>query len=459
MDCTFVIFGATGDLASLKLIPAIYRIVASNSLDKFLIVGIGRKDVQIEEILSKAKKNVHNIDENVWSKLVASSVYFCFDFQNSQSYVNLDTQLNATEKEKGLSGNRVFYLATPSNYFETTTLLMSKSNLAQEVEGKWRRVVYEKPFGSSLKSAQLLNASIRKVFKESQIYRIDHYLGKELIGNLNFLRFSNRILEPLWNTEHISNVQIYLNEEVSVADRGGYYDESGAIKDVVQNHMLQILALTAMERPQTFDSEHIREEKAKVLAHSKITEVLNGQYKGYLQEKGVREHSKTETFSLLKLEVNTPRWTSVPFYLKTGKALQKKETSIYVEFKPTRDLSKQNEFNEPNYLVIRIQPDEGFSFEINSREPGSNNKHTQVEMDFCHHCLFAIKTQESYEKLLLDVVKGDQSIFVRDDEIENSWKIIDQMPESKEIYIYEKGSIGPLELKEFENKNNVKLRG
>ena len=373
-------------------------------------------------------------------------------------YLKLKKLVKVVTKKHRLSGNKLFYLATLPEHFDTITSYLDKSHLAK---GKgWSKMVYEKPFGNDLESAKKINKCIARVFKEEQVFRIDHYLGKELVGNLAMLRFTNRVMEPLWNKEHIESVQILLSEKIGIEGRGNFYDKYGALKDVVQNHMLQILALTAMEAPAKLTGEFMRNEKAKVLKKIKVHKVLRGQYQGYLQEKGVKSNSSAETFAALHLEVQNKRWQGVPFYLKTGKYLTRKDTSIHIKFKPVHCLLQENCPTDSNYLTVRIQPDEGFDLELFSKSPGTTTGVTPVKMDFCHSCLFKLKTPEAYQILLEDVIKGEQSLFVRNDEIEYSWKIIDKIEKKKgTVYTYKQGSKGPEELIKFAREHKMRWRG
>jgi len=448
---TFVILGATGDLTKRKLIPAIYHLVKNGKIGKFAIVGAARSNIQIKKILSESEKFIKNLDKKAWKKVIYFSYYHRVDFYQQEDYRQLKKFVEEIEKKHKLSGNRLFYLATMPQHFEIMTFNLAKIGLVK-TKG-WARCAYEKPFGEDLKSAKKINKSILKIFNESQIYRIDHYLGKELVGNISLVRFTNRILEPLWKNKHIESVQIILDEDMGVGNRGPYYDKYGAIKDVVQNHMMQLLALTAMEAPKKLVGEYIRNEKAKLLSKVKIKDLILGQYEDYKKEKGVSKKSKTETFAALKLEINNQRWKGVPFFLKTGKNLDKKQTLIIIKFKKVDCLlAKTCEFDS-NYIIIRIQPDEGISFEINQKIP-EKNEVIPIKVDFCHSCLFGPNTPRGYENLLEDIMKGDQSIFVRKDEIENSWRIIDEIKKRK-VYSYKKGSKGPEQLNIFNKKHNI----
>jgi len=382
-------------------------------------------------------------------------------------YAKLKNLIKDVEKKYKLS-NRLFYLATLPQHFKIITKYLGEQKIVEKHQDKkecedckhpWSRIVYEKPFGHNLKSAKEINKCIAKLFHEKQIYQIDHYLGKELVSNIALVRFTNRIFEPLWNSKHIDSVQIILKETLGVGTRGKFYDKHGAIKDVVQNHMLQILALVAMETPTKLEAKPIRDAKAKVLKKVKVKNTILGQYQGYKKAADINPKSTTETFATLKLCINNKRWKDVPFYLKTGKCLDKRETSIHIKFKPVQCLLSKNCPSDTNYLVIKIKPNEGIILELNAKTPGKAKEITPVEMEFCHSCLFGPNTPAAYEILLADVINGDQSTFVRSDEIEQSWKIIEQIPMDKlKVYPYKQGSTGPKEIKNLDKKRKINWR-
>lgn len=460
-QATFIILGATGDLSKRKLIPAFYKLIKDQKIDRFAIIGVSYSNTDIKSVLDSAKKFTKNIDEKIWNKLEKSSYFYQLDFYDSEKYTELKELIKKVETKHKLNSNKIFYLATMPEHFKIITKNLFDSKIVtkydhgkdcEECKHPWSRIVYEKPFGHNLKSAKEINKCIRKLFNEKQIYRIDHFLGKELVSNIALVRFTNRIFEPLWNNKHIESVQIIMSEKIGIEGRGDFYDKYGAIKDVVQNHLLQILSLVAMEQPKKLEAKYIRDAKAKVLKNLKFKNAVLGQYTGYLKEKDIDPNSKTETFATLKLEINNKRWKGVPFYLKTGKNLDKKETSIHIKFKMVKCLLTQGCPTDSNYLTIKISPSNGFYLELNSRDPKSSQI-IPVEMNFCHSCLFGPNTPEAYENLILDVIKGDQSAFVRSDEIEYSWKIIDKINKKKlELYKYTKGSKGPKEIKLLDNK-------
>ncbi|MEM4282628.1 MAG: glucose-6-phosphate dehydrogenase [Candidatus Woesearchaeota archaeon] len=440
-----VILGATGDLAKKKLVPAIYRLFVNKRVGDFALIGVGRRPLSTDKWLEASRPYIKNLEKKNWKTLKKISYYFRADFYESQRWAEFGAFIRAIEQKHKLSGNRIFHLATMPEHFEVIIEQLHKQGLAAQKAGNgWRRVVFEKPFGSDLASAKHINKTIRKVFDESQIYRIDHYLGKELVQNISVLRFTNQILEPLWNKENIDHIQIILSEDFGIEGRGAYYDRYGALKDVVQNHMLQLLCLTAMESPYRLTADSIRDEKMKILkAIRKINpkDVVLGQYRGYTREKGVKKNSKTETFVAAKLFVDSWRWSGLPFYFITGKKMKEKITSIYIQFKQAPCLLFEGIcLFVPNYLVIQIQPEEGFYIRLNAKVPGKMDI-TPIKLEFCHPCIFGPNTPEAYENLIADVVAGDQSVFLRDDEIELSWKIIDDLIAKKpKISIYNPGS-------------------
>jgi glucose-6-phosphate 1-dehydrogenase len=457
-DATIVIFGITGDLAKRKLLPAIYKL-AEKKCNKALIIGIARSDSTAEQILTQAKAFIPKVEDKTWEKLRSSFYYNQTDFNNPEDYIKMKEFIEDKESAHDMPGNRIYYFATPTDAFGTVAENLSKYGIIKKSGKTFSRIVFEKPFGHDLKSAGELNAHINKTFKEEEIYRIDHYLGKELVGNIALIRFTNKFLEPLWNSKNIEHVEIIMIEKMDIEERGKFYDKHGALKDVVQNHVLQLLALTAMEEPKMLTGEYIRAQKAKVLNKTKVTDFILGQYEGYKSEQGVDPKSDTETFAALRLEIDTPRWKGVPFYIKAGKSLDKKNISIHLKFKHTKCLLMTECPEDTNYFDISIQPDEGFSFELNTKIPGEKYRVTPVEMGFKQTNLFE-NTSEAYEILIEDICKGDQSMFVRNDEIEYSWKIIDTIAkeDNKKIYPYQKGSSGPDEFQKWSTKNHVRWR-
>lgn len=458
-ECVFVILGITGDLAKRKLIPAIYKLIARKKFCKLALVGVSFDQTTMKDILEQARPFISNIDKDVWAYLQERSHYFQMDFHDDLPYAQLREFLERVEKSCGLSPNRLFYLATMPQHFAVITKnlvshgIVHRHKAGKRVhDGSWSRIVYEKPFGDSLRSARLINKAVASVFDESQVFRIDHYLGKELVANIALARFTNRIFEPLWNNKHIDSVQVILSENFGIGTRGAFYDSCGALNDVVQNHILQIVSLIAMEAPKDFTAHYLRDAKAKVLSNVKVVSALLGQYAGYKQEKNVNPRSKTETFAAVKFLINNRRWQGVPFYVKTGKFLDSNQASIHIKFKMVKCLLDFCPMDS-NYLTIKIKPDEGFFLELNVKAPGIFDQVIPVNMNFSHSTQFGPNTPEAYEVLLTDVIKGDQFAFVRSDEIEWSWKIIERIKKLKcPVYEYEKGSSGPREAKLLDEK-------
>lgn len=444
----FVIFGATGDLTKRKLIPGIYNLLHHRGLGEFHIVGVARRDLTGENLINSAKKYIKKPSPRLISKLKKNTSYVQLDFK-SEEFDALKSKITELEK-KGFS-NKIFYLATGSNNFKVISDKLKRSKIVGG-EG-WSRVVFEKPFGSDLKSSNKLNQSIEKIFNEREIYRIDHYLGKELVGNISIVRFSNQFLEPIWNRKHVDNIQITLNEKIGIEERGPFYDTYGAIKDVVQNHMLQLLALTTMESPDSFTGNSIRDKKAEILKHVKVKDTIVGQYAGYKSEKGIKNDSKTETFASLVLEINNERWRGVPIYFRTGKFLDKKETKIVINLKKSVCLFEKTCPTTSNHVEIRIFPNEGIAFELNAKIPGKIES-IPVKVDFCHACTFGPDTPEGYENLFAEIIAGDQSNFIRVDELASSWKIVDKIRRGK-VHVYKKGGSGPKELEAFNKKHKI----
>jgi len=453
-QATVIIFGATGDLTKRKIIPALYRLLKNKQVSRLALIGVARKQPEISSILQEARQFVGKVNKSSWNKMKGSSYYYQLDFYNRENYQQLEKLLQNIEKKHRLSGNRLFYLATLPEHFDTITEHLAATGMAKESSDRWCRLVYEKPFGSDLASAKKINSCLSRVFKEEQVFRIDHYLGKELVGNISILRFANRVLEPLWNCQHVESIQVIMNEKIGIEGRGNFYDKYGALKDVIQNHVLQMMALTCMEAPKKLSGNYIREEKAKVLKAAQVEEVLLGQYEGYTNEPGVDKNSRTETFAALKLFIDSPRWKDVPIYLKSGKELTEKVTAIHIQFKKAACLLNICPTGA-NVLTIRVQPNEGFELSLFTKKPGQQEMTIPVKMDFCHSCITKQKSPEAYEVLLADVITGDQSLFVRNDEIEYAWRIIDSI-KRKEVHKYNKGSAGPAKLKEFEQKNKMK---
>ena len=342
-DVTFIILGATGNLTKKKLIPAIYHLIENKKIKKFAIIGVARNKTQTKTILNKSKKHIKNIKQKVWKELENNFHYLPLDFYQQEKFCSLDPFVKNIEKKNKLSGNRLFYLATLPQHFPVIAKTLKKCALTKKTKNNWVRAVFEKPFGHDLKSAKKINKTIKKIFKEKQIYRIDHYLGKELIQNIAITKFTNTFLEPLLNNRYVDHVQVILSENVGIEERGPFYDKYGVIRDVLQNHMMQMLSLSTMEKPKKFSGNYIRDEKVKILKTVKTTkELVVGQYIGYKKEKGIPKNSKTETFAATKLFVNNKRWKKVPFYLIAGKKMKNKITSVYFQFKKAQCLNINN---------------------------------------------------------------------------------------------------------------------
>lgn len=449
---TIVIFGVTGDLSRKKLFPALYKLAKDKVLDDLAIIGMSFNPVDIPTLHAELKKHIKSINEKTWEYMLSRFTHLQMDFSDPARYPVLKEIIEREEKKHQLCGNRLFYLATLPEHFESITRNMKQVGLAASGKG-WSRVVFEKPFGRDLATAKKLNQCIAEVFREEQVYRIDHYLGKELVQSISVLRFTNLVLEPLWSNAHIDHVQIILSEDFGVEKRGKFYDKYGAVRDVVQNHMLQLLALVAMEAPVHLTAQHIRDEKIKVLKAIQADGLVLGQYAGYQQEPGVDPGSSTETFAALKLAIANKRWKGVPFYLLTGKFLKEKKALIYIKFRDAPCLLFEGKCTfTSNELIIMIQPNEGFFLNVNTKVPGKMDI-APVKMDFCHSCVFGPNTPDAYENLLLDVIRGDQSVFIREDEVEESWKIVDGLLKKKHtVHQYAKGEI-PQAAKELIGKD------
>jgi glucose-6-phosphate 1-dehydrogenase len=457
--CVLVLFGVTGDLASKKLLPAIYDLANRGLLPPgFSLVGFARRDwadadfAQITHDAVKAHARTP-FREEVWQQLAEGIRFVPGEFHDDEAFDRLAQTVVELDAERGTGGNYAFYLSVPPNAFPLVVHQLKRSGLSsppEAVEGRrqpWRRVVIEKPFGHDLASAQELNAMLDAVFPPSAVFRIDHYLGKETVQNLLAMRFANTLFEPIWNRSYVDHVQITMSEDIGIGGRAGYYDGIGAARDVIQNHLLQLLALTAMEEPLSFAAESLRAEKEKVLAAVQIPEDIavgtaRGQYaagwqggipvRGYLEEDGIPADSVTETYAAIRLTIDNRRWAGVPFYLRTGKRLPTRMTEIAVLFQRAPhlpfDATDTQELGE-NALVIRVQPDEGVTLRFGSKVPGSAMEVRDVNMDFAYGESFTESSPEAYERLLLDVLIGDPPLFPRQEEVELSWQILDPIEE------------------------------
>lgn len=445
-----VMFGVTGDLARKKLLPAIYDLYNRGLLPpSFALVGFARRDWEDQDfgkiVYDAVRAGARTpFREDVWRNLSEGLRFVPGSFDDPDAFTELANTVNQLDEERGTGGNIAFYLSIPPGSFSTVCEQLDASGLTDQKEGSWRRVVIEKPFGHDLASARALSGVLERVFPPDSIFRIDHYLGKETVQNILALRFANQLFEPVWNSHYVDHVQITMAEDIGIAGRAGYYDGIGAARDVIQNHLLQLLALTAMEQPNSFDAGGLRQEKEKVLAAVSLPEDLGkstarGQYAagwqgskkviGYLEEDGINKRSTTETYAAVKLEVHTRRWAGVPFYLRTGKRLGKRVTEIAVVFKRAPHLPFADTDTEElgqNAIVIRVQPDEGVTIRFGSKVPGAIGMEVRdVTMDFGYGSAFTESSPEAYERLILDVLLGDPPLFPRHEEVELSWKILD----------------------------------
>ena len=475
--CALVVFGVTGDLSRKKLLPAIYDLANRGLLPAdFVLLGFARRDWgdgDFEELAKKAAKEHARTDwkEDVWERLSGDIMFVPGSFDDDEAFDTLKDTLDDLCGSHGIKGNAAFYLSIPPSMFPTVLNQMQRTKLADnEAAGGWRRVVVEKPFGHDLASALELNKLVDDVFTAPDVFRIDHYLGKETVQNLMALRFANQLFEPVFNANFVDSVQITMAEDVGIAGRAAFYDETGAARDVLQNHLLQLLALTAMEEPVEFTAEAIQTEKLKVLRaitlpHDLEKYAIRGQYDqgwqagervpAYTGEKDVPADSTTETYAAVRLGIDTRRWAGVPFYMRTGKRLPRRVTEIAVLFKKAPHLPFSQTDTEElghNQLVIRVQPDEGVTLKFGSKVPGSAMEVRDVSMDFLYGEAFTESSPEAYERLILDVMLGDSTLFPRNAEVEASWRVIDPLeafwkdhPPEK----YRAGEWGPKEADEM----------
>ena len=441
--CVLTIFGASGDLTQRKLLPALYSLAYRHLLpDRFAVLGVARTEMETDEFRERMREAVEDhgrdrFDEAVWEGLAEGMRYLAADFADERSWEALVECLNELDETRGTRGNRVYYLAVPPSAIETIVTHLGRCR----ARDGWTRLIVEKPFGRDLDSARSLNETIRAQFDESEIFRIDHYLGKDTVQNMLVLRFANGIFEPIWNRQFIDHIEITVAESLGIGGRAGFYEESGAVRDIFQNHLLQLLALTAMEPPIDFSAESVRNEKVKVFKAMHTPgpkHVVRGQYgpgfvegeevRGYREEDGVAPDSLTETYVAAKLYVDNWRWADTPFYVRTGKRLPKRETTIAIEFKraphPPFEVSSSDGLR-PNVLLVHIQPDEGVSLEIGAKVPGQGVSIRTVHMDFLYGGAFRTGLPEAYERLILDCLLGDATLFTRADEVEEQWALVD----------------------------------
>ncbi len=486
----FVIFGAQGDLTKRKLIPALYNLAASRHLpEEFAILGVDGISMNTEDFRLKISQDIQElsnlrIDSNIKKWLLDRLYYLSGDFRDPQTYESLHTNISQLNARHGTQGNYLYYLATASTFFGEIVQQLGEKGLVKQDQGYSRRVVIEKPFGHDLESAQSLNHTLRSVLDESQIYRIDHYLGKETVQNILVFRFANGIFEPVWNRNYIDHVQITVAETLGVEHRGTYYDNAGALRDMVPNHLLQILGFVAMEPPNTFDAEAVRNEKAKLLRAIEpmnpidvLQSTVAGQYRAgmingrhvppYCSEANVSPKSLRETYTAMTLFIESWRWEGVPFYLRTGKRLNKRVTEVVIQFKSAPlMLFRKTPVDRltPNVLVIRIQPDEGISLSFGAKIPGPQVQVGNVDMDFQYANYFGDAPSTGYETLLHDVMAGDATLFQRSDNVELGWQVVDPILKvwdslgTHAIHHYDSGTWGPPEADALLAKDGRKWR-
>jgi glucose-6-phosphate 1-dehydrogenase len=447
--CGVVLFGVTGDLSRKKVMPAIYDLANRGLLPPgFSLTGFARRDWADQDFAQIVHDSVKahartEFREEVWRQLAEGFRFVPGDFDDDDAFRHLRRTIEELDEHRGTDGNHAFYLAIPPGFFGDVVGQLKEHGLAEQRNGSWRRVVVEKPFGHDLESARELNNVLAEVFPSGSIFRIDHYLGKETVQNILAMRFANAMFEPIWNSNYVDHVQITMAEDVGIEGRAGYYDGIGAARDVIQNHLLQLMSLVAMEEPTSFDAESLRIEKQKVLSSVVLPRRLDlttarGQYAagwaggekviGFLEEEGIRKTSTTETYAAITLHLETRRWAGVPFYLRTGKRLGRRVTEVAVVFKraPHQPFSASStEELGQNALVIRVQPDEGMTVRFGSKVPGTAMEIRDVNMDFAYGGSFTESSPEAYERLILDMLLGDPPLFPRHEEVELSWKILD----------------------------------
>ena len=470
---TLVIFGASGDLARRKLLPALYNLAHEGALpERFNLIGVSRRDLSDEEFRAQAREAIAEFSrskpaEEVLDGLIERMRYVGNPFDDHEGYAKIGAALDALDEEARLPLNRVYYLSTAPEYFPVITEAL-KANGLDRHEGSDVRVVIEKPFGTDLASARSLQQVVHSAFREGQIFRIDHYLGKETVQNVMAFRFANYMFEPVWNRNYIDHIQITAAEDIGIGSRAGYYDSSGALRDLVQNHMLQLLTLVCMEPPASFHAKQVRDEKVKVLqaiepprpeqvermsvrARYMAGMSAGKEAPGYLQEEGVPDDSQTETYAALRLEVQNWRWAGVPIFLRTGKRLARKVTEIAVQLKPVPHMAFQSKGSvgvQPNQLILTVQPNEGVSLSLGAKIPGASMRIRPVNMEFLYGTSFMSQSPEAYERLILDAMRGDATLFTRNDEVDAQWSIIDPILQAwheghPPIREYEAGTPGP----------------
>ncbi|HTO95741.1 MAG TPA: glucose-6-phosphate dehydrogenase [Myxococcales bacterium] len=473
--CAVVIFGASGDLAHRKLVPALYNLAVGGHLPgAFAVVGVAKTGYAHDEFVQDMREAVGKfsrtrpIDPEIWQDFAAGMRYVCGEFDDPDTFARLRNTLEEADRSRATRGNRLFYFATPPSAFPSLLERLKEAGLIRSpLESGFTRVVIEKPFGRDLASARALNRLVLQTFDERQVFRIDHYLGKETVQNLLVFRFGNSIFEPIWNRRYVEHVQITAGEELGIEGRGHYYEEAGVLRDMIQNHVQQLLCLCAMEPPIAYDADGVRDEKLKVLravetfdSQERVAaDVVLGQYApgsiagadvpGYQQEKDVAQGSRTPTFVAARFNVRSWRWDGVPFYVRSGKRMPKRATEIAVHFRRIPHQLFGEGATQPNVLIIRVQPQEGITLRFSAKVPGERYRPRTVSMDFRYGTTFASATPEAYERLLLDAMRGDQTLFTRGDEVEAAWKIAGSIlkytesPAFPRPYLYEAGSWGP----------------
>jgi glucose-6-phosphate 1-dehydrogenase len=471
--CAIVIFGASGDLTERKLMPALFSLACEGLLpEQFAIVGVARSEMDDDSFRQKIKQGIEKFsrlkpDEcTAWPKFAEALHYHQADYDDSAGYKNLSKLLAQIEKKVGAGCNCLFYLSTPPLLYPVIVGQLGQAGLAQQTAENWRRIIIEKPFGYDLSSAVELNEQFHNVFHESQVYRIDHYLGKETVQNLLVFRFGNAIFEPLWSRNYIDHVQVMVSEDVGLGSRAGYYDTAGVMRDMFQNHLLQLFTLTAMEPPAEFNATSLRDEKVKVLKAVrpiKPEEVgqytVRAQYRSYRDEKGVARGTETATFAAIKLYIDNWRWRNVPFYLRSGKALADKVSEITVQFRHVPHLMfplSPGDLLPPNRLSLCLQPNEGMQLSFETKIPGAGMRTRSVDMTYLYEQDFGKNSlPDAYERLILDALQGDAALFTRGDEIELAWRIVDpilqgwQSKDAPSLTFYESGTWGPSKAEDF----------
>ncbi|MFQ5656472.1 MAG: glucose-6-phosphate dehydrogenase [Candidatus Methylomirabilales bacterium] len=488
--CAVIIFGASGDLTKRKLVPALYSLAAQNLLASgFSIVGTARTPMDDEAFRAAMRDAINRFsdagpaDGAVWESFVSGLFYAPTDPKKPESYTKLAELLAELDRKRGTARNRLFYLSTPPGLSGHIIRLLGATGLNRSSNGGSTRIIIEKPFGHDLESARALNREVLAVFTEDQVYRIDHYLGKETVQNIMVLRFANGIFEPIWNRRYIDHVQITATESLGVEGRGGYYEQAGAFRDMIQNHLLQVLAHVAMEPPASMEANAVRDEKTKLvrairpMASDEVDQfAVRGQYgegsvggqpvKGYRQEEGVSPESSTETYAAVKFLIDDWRWADVPFYLRTGKHLPKRVTEVAIQFRRAPHLLFKHAASglmEPNALILRLQPDEGISLNFSAKMPGQAVNIRTVRMDFQYGTSFGKRSPEAYERLLLDAMLGDSTLFARGDMVEIAWELAMPILEAwqqpaRNFPNYEAGTWGPKEADEFLERDGRRWR-